>query len=517
MIRFQRRARPRASWPAAAFVPVRLLCAGLVAFSPGVAGACSSHSAMPVTAYVGATLIDGTGAEAIAGGVMLVRDGRLECVGTADECPVPAGAERIDLTGSWVTPGLIDAHVHYAQTGWADGRPDGMDVTDRYRYDEVVAAQRRDVSRTYRSYLCAGVTATFDVGGFPWSWELRDDDTQVTIRAGGLRLPAPHVAAAGPLLTWVPARMSLPAEQVMIHFRSEQQARDAAHYIAANGSDALKVWFLTVPDRAGGAAAEPDGPSRQQVDAWVAAIAEQAAAAEPPLPLIVHATSLREAKVALRAGARVLVHSVQDTLVDEEFLALAREAGAIYTPTLGVGENWWAMARAAFFRETPAIDDPNGCVDPATRAKVLSTPEYHDRPYVARFTTEQVAARDAAIARRNEIMAENLRRVIQADIPVALGTDAGNPFTLHGVSVYAEMERMQRAGMTPPQVLLAATRNAARAMARAAEIGTLEAGKVADFIVLGADPLRDVAAFRSVQRVARAGVLVPVTALSYGR
>ena len=156
-------------------------------------------------------------------------------------------------------------------------------------------------------------------------------------------------------------------------------------------------------------------------------------------------------------------------------------------------------------------------VDPATRAKVLSTPEYHDHPYVARFTTEQVAARDAAIARRNEIMAENLRRVIQADIPVALGTDAGNPFTLHGVSVYAEMERMQRAGMTPPQVLLAATRNAARAMARAAEIGTLEAGKVADFIVLGADPLRDVAAFRSVQRVARAGVLVPVTALSYGR
>ena len=85
-------------------------------------------------------------------------------------------------------------------------------------------------------------------------------------------------------------------------------------------------------------------------------------------------------------------------------------------------------------------------------------------------------------------MAENLMRVHRAGIPVAMGTDAGNPLTLHGPAVYAEMEAMQKAGMTPPDVLVAATRNPARAMGREAPIGTVEPGKLADLLVVGADP-----------------------------
>ncbi len=465
----------------------------------------------PVTVFKGATLVDGTGSPAVIDAVLLVREGRIACAGPAAACPIPAGAATVDLSGRWITPGLVDAHVHFAQTAWADGRPDGMNVTQDYPYAAVVASQFANAATTYRSYLCSGVTAVFDVGGFPWSWTLRGDASRgvVVPRGAAAGLEAPHVAAAGPLLTWVAPRMDLPAEQVMVRVTTPGQGREVVRYLAGFQSDAVKVWFLGVPENP-----RPGMPSRDEVDAWVNAVGEQARALG--LPLIVHATSLREAKLAVRAGAHLLVHSVSDEAVDEEFLALAREQGTIYTPTLIVGENWWAMSEAAFKRQAPVLDDPHGCVDPATRAKILSTPRYHDHPAVARLTEERVDARRQDLARQRRQMADNLRRVHEAGITIAMGTDAGNPFTVHGPSVYAEMERMQEAGLEAADVLVMSTRNGARAMGRQQDIGTLEAGKVADFLVLTQDPLQDVAAFRSVTHVARSGRLLAVGEFSFG-
>jgi imidazolonepropionase-like amidohydrolase len=486
----------------------------LVAFPLILLAGCVMPPAEPwgIVAYTGATLNDGTGAAPVDDAIVVVRDGRVECVGASGSCQIPAEAELVDLSGTWVTPGLVDAHVHFAQTAWADGRPDGMNVTEGYPYADVVAGQRQNAGLTYRSYLCSGVTAVFDVGGFPWSWSLRGDaDAGVTIPTSEeTALPAPHVSAAGPLLTWVSPRMSLPAEQVMIQFASDQDGRDGVRYVASWASDAVKVWLLGVPENGAG-----QTPARADVDAWVMAIGQEAA--DRGVPLIVHATSLREAKVAVRAGAHLLVHSVQGEPVDEEFLQLARDAGTIYTPTLIVSENWWAMSRHAFSGEMPLLDDPNGCIDPGTRSKIESTPEYSAHPNIARLSQEAVDGRDARMAAGNEIMADNLRRVHEAGITIAMGTDAGNPFTVHGPSVYAEMERMQAAGLAAADIVVMATRNGAQAMGRADRIGTLEAGKVADFLVLDADPLADVSAFRSIRSVVRGGVMASVRSLSFTR
>ncbi|HEX6200581.1 MAG TPA: amidohydrolase, partial [Thermoanaerobaculia bacterium] len=75
-------------------------------------------------ALVGATLLDGTGGAPVPDAVVVARDGRIACAGSRDACPVPDGARVLDVTGHWLTPGLVDAHVHFSQTGWADGRPD---------------------------------------------------------------------------------------------------------------------------------------------------------------------------------------------------------------------------------------------------------------------------------------------------------------------------------------------------------------------------------------------------------
>ena len=100
----------------------------------------------------------------------------------------------------------------------------------------------------------------------------------------------------------------------------------------------------------------------------------------------------------------------------------------------------------------------------------------------------------------------NLRAVRDAGIPIAMGTDAGNPLTLHGPSVYGEMEAMQAAGMTPMEVLVASTRNGALAMGRLDRFGTVEKGKQADLIVVAADPTRDIKNLRALRYVVKGGV-----------
>ena len=256
------------------------------------------------------------------------------------------------------------------------------------------------------------------------------------------------------------------------------------------GAEAVKVWYIVRPDLV--------------VEASTSAVlAAGEEARKAGLPLIVHATGLAEAKVALRAGARVLVHSVIDFPVDDEFLALAKKNGTIYCPTLTVFGGYARMAQAVLSKRPPDVDDPNGCVDSGTRAKVAES---------ARVAAPEGYARTAArgaerVAHVKEVAGPNLKRVSDAGIPIAMGTDAGNPLTLHGPSVYAEMEAMQAAGLTPMQVVVASTRGGATAMGVEKETGTVEKGKSADLVVLAGDPTADVANFRKVRYVVRAGVV----------
>lgn len=452
----------------------------------GLVGA--ADSSQGVTALVGATLIDGTGADPLPDAVVVIEDGRIACAGSRDDCPVPEGAETHDLTGRFVTPGLVDAHVHFSQTGWADGRPDALDVRDRYPYPQVVDGLHENPERFFRAYLCSGVTSVFDVGGYPWTFELAgrtEDDSR-----------APRVRAAGPLLSTWDFWLNLPAERQFIYLEDAESAETGVDYLRARGAAAVKVWFIPVGDR-----------DFDQMAAAVKAAGREAD--ERGLPLIAHATGLREAKVAVKAGTEVLVHSVWDREVDDEFLELARQHGTMYVPTLTVPAGYQRMYASAVSGEPPVVDDPLGCVDAETLAKVRSTAELE-----APMDADALARRGQATEERAGIGAENLLKVQRAGIPVAMGTDAGNPLTLHGPSVFAELEAMQEAGLTPMEVLVAATRNGARALGREDKLGTVEAGKGADLLVLAEDPSKDATAFRSLRRVMRGGVLHEVVDLA---
>jgi imidazolonepropionase-like amidohydrolase len=433
----------------------------------------------PPRAIVGATLVDGTGGAPVTNATIVLRGGKIDCAG---RCEIPGGVTVVDGRGLWVTPGLVDAHVHFSQTGWADGRPDALDVRDTHPYERVQAELKEHPDRFFRSQLCSGVTSVFDVGGYPW--------TVATARRERDDTRAPRVAAAGPLLSTLDFLPNVPAERQLIYLKDADAARSGVRYVASLGADAVKVLYIVTPER-GVADSEP----------VLLAAAEEARAAK--LPLIVHATGLAEAKTALRAGAKILAHSVNEQPVDDEFLSLAKKNGTIYCPTLTMFTGYGRLVQSVQSKKAlPPVDDPNECVDGGTLAKVRRTSGLDARrlgPFL-----EMMAKH---VSEFDRIGKANLKRVADAGIPIAMGTDAGNPLTLHGPSVYAEMEAMQSAGMTPMQVIVASTHGGAMAMGLEKEIGTVEKGKSADLLLVAGDPTADVANLRKVRYVVRGGVV----------
>lgn len=455
----------------------------------------ATEAAAQTIALTGGTIIDGTGRAGISNGVVVIQGDRLRCVGTTAQCPVPSGATRVDVTGRFLTPGLIDAHVHFSQTGWVDGRPDGLSAPGIYPYPETARALRANPARWYRSYLCSGITAVFDVGGHPWTTTL-----PATAESDSL---APHVRAAGPLITHA-GRSALNVDDTIYTFLPMGTSAEVEASVArlkGLGSSAVKVWYLA-----------PPATRRDELDARMLEVG--AAARVAGLDLIVHSTGLREAKAALRAGAVLLVHSVEDQPIDQEFLDLLSRNRATYAPTLVVGRNATRASVSIALGKRFPVDDSGGCVDSATVAKIANVEPL--RPLMP----ERLRSVDASFRRlenvgaRGAVMAENLRRVHAAGGAIATATDAGNPLTLHGPSIFDEMEAMQAAGLPAAEVVVMSTRNGARAMKRDRDFGTLEAGKLADLLVLTENPLADVRAFRSRTHVMRGGKLYSQQALA---
>ena len=433
-----------------------------------------------VTVITGATLFDGNGGEGIAESVLVIRDDKLSCVGTADECSIPSGAEIVDASGKFITPGLVDAHMHFAQTGFFDGRPDALDIRDVYPYTEVVAYQKLHPERYYDSYLCSGITAVYDVGGMSWSVDLQ--------KSAETNPMAPHVAASGPLLTPVTGvPFDLPSDRILVQLDSEQTGVEMVQFLSELGSTGIKFWQLQADN--------------EEYMARVAAAAEEIR--RRGNQMIAHATTLEQAKAALENGTKLLVHSVSDVEVDDEFIRLALEHETIYNPTIIVDDGYLKAYRAAAGIEPMAVSDPRGCVDEQTLRRINNADQLSDHPqfdeqfinYIERGSDPQRMYDSDFIVRLN------LKKVHEAGIPVVVGTDAGNPGTLHGISIYDEMEAMQEAGITADDLIVMATRNGAMAMQRLEDFGTLETGKLANLIILEDNPSEDISNMRSLTDV----------------
>jgi imidazolonepropionase-like amidohydrolase len=421
----------------------------------------------------GGTLIDGTGAEPIPDAAVVVSGDRIVDVGPSSKITVPKNTRTIDARGKWIIPGLIDAHVHFFQSGDLYTRPDVIDLRKRVPYERELAWIRRRLPYTFTRYLCSGVTSVVEAGG-PFA--------NFNVRAMARRTQAaPRVVVAGPLISTVAPDDPETADPAIIEVVNPEEAVALVRRELAREPDLIKIWFIRGPD-----------VELENAVKIVEAVVKVSHAAG--VRVAVHATELETAKAAVGAGSDILVHSVSDRPVDDEFVQMVKERGVIYTTTIVVLEGYAEVLS----RNVDLTDIERSCGDAqviASWANLAKIPE-NRLPVYARFPPRFT---------EKAVVLANLKRMQEAGAIVAVGTDAGNIGTLHGPSLHREFELMAEAGLTPMQIIVDATRNAARVFSPNPQVGTVESGKLADLVILDADPLADIGNARRIDKVIKGG------------
>lgn len=400
-----------------------LACLALFLMTPPAANAQGGR----LTAFTGATLIDGTGRPPVPNAVIVVRDGRIAAVGPVDAVTIPSGAERVALDGTFIIPGLINAHGHV-----------------------------NDATRDLRVYAAYGVTTVFSLGG--------ESDAVFAARAAQNTpaLDRARVFVSGPVLSP----------------RTPDEARRQVAEVVARQVDFIKI---RVDDNL--------GTTQKMLPEVYRAVIDEAHRRRGKVAA--HVFYLADTKRLLAAGVDFIGHSIRDTTVDAEVIAALRRRNVCVSPTL------MREVSTFVYESTPAFFSDSFFLAHANPDWVATL----------RQPARQAEFRNSASAQRYkaalEVASRNVKILSDAGVPIAMGTDTGPHGRFQGYFELLELELMVKAGLSTHQALAAATRDAARCMGAERDLGTLEPGKWADFVVLEANPLQDI---RNVMRITQVRV-----------
>jgi imidazolonepropionase-like amidohydrolase len=410
------------------------------------------------------TLIDGNGGPAVPDSALIATDGRITWIGPKAELKAPAGAAVQDLTGKFVMPGLIDLHTHVSNS----------DVTMQ---DPVRFFTREGVTNDLHLYASYGTTTVASLGTDqkPLVYDMRAEQ-----RKG--RPSVARIFTAGRGFTVKDGFPTNKGNVPGIPYEPSTPAEAAADMeeLAAEHPDVVKIW---VDDRFGDFKKTPIEISRPIIDG----------AHKHGIKVIAHVFYLSDAKQLAAAGLDAFGHSVRDRAVDDELINLMKQHGTWIIPTL-----YREWATFMFEDPKPLLNDPFFARGLDARQKeVLASPEYHKA-----LVSDKYFPRYPGVLKTAK---ENLKRLADAGVRIGYGTDSGVLTRFEGFGEHMELQLMVEAGMTPSQVIKAATKDSAEFLGQLNDLGTLEKGKWADLIVLGADPLANIRNSRQIDAVYIAG------------
>jgi len=400
--------------------------------------ACTEEPKTDQLIFTNATIWDGTG-ELHEDAALVTENGKVAGILSMDDPSFPEDAEKIDLDGRYLIPGLINAHGH---VGVAKGLQTGG-----------VAESVTNVTSQLKTYARYGITTVVSLGDEPiHAFLVRDNNDPAAV-------PMARLCLAGDVLN-----PETPEEAVEVVNRRVEERPD---------------WLkIRIDDGLG---------SRDKMHREVySAIFNRARELE--IPVAAHIVELWDAIAAVREGASLIGHSVRDQPVTEELIEVMKETNVCITPTLT------RELSTYIYRNRPGFfDDPffTKEVDPLVmeQLQLPSVQEYYSSEVADYFKNALPLA------------TENMMRLHEVGVKVAMGTDSGPPARFQGYFEHLEMEMMQDAGMTPEDVLFSATWIAAECTFIDDELGTLEKGKQADFVVLKENPLSDIRNLRTIESV----------------
>jgi imidazolonepropionase-like amidohydrolase len=438
----------------------------------------AANAGADYTALVGATALVGKDLTPVRDATILLHGSKIEAVGPSGQVTIPASALRIAVPGTFAIPGLIDSHVHFFQSGGLYTRPDAIDLRSVRPYTDELQWIRSNLLDTFARYLTACITSVVDVGGPFWNYDVRATAAQTML--------APRVMAAGPLISSVDRTILDPYnDPPIVKIETVEAARALIDREIAAHTDFVKFWWIVTPQH--------PAIAFQPVARAAIEYAHQKGAR-----VIIHATELETARLAVESGTDILAHSVFDRDVDDTFVELLQSRKVIYCPTLIVVGNYGYTFHGA--PNLTAVD------------LRVANPDVVGTLFNMQDVEETVPA--ATLTRIRALRApepphaamRNLKRIHDAGVRVAAGTDAGNIGTQHASSFYDEALEMAASGLRPREILLTATQGGAAMMGRD-DLGVIAEGKLADLVILREDPLADIRAVASVRYVVKDGRL----------
>ena len=402
-------------------------------------------------ALTGARLIDGTGPAPIENATLVIQGNRISAAGPADSVKRPEHAEFIDCHGQTIIPGLISSHSHI-------GLVDGVNVSPA-NYN------RDNIQRQLLQYEAFGVTTVMALGlNADLFYTLRDE--QRNGRLPGADMFGADRGIGAPL--GAPPNTLLPVGTDQL-YRPEtpDEAKTDVREMAARHPDLIKIWVDDLLNTA----------PKMKPEIYQAVIEE---AHRLGLRVASHIYYLDDAKAVLNSGVDIIAHGVRDQPVDAEFIAALKARSAYYIPTINLDECSYIYSEQPAWMKEPFFQ---AALQPALRVRLSDATFIHKMR-----TNPNLPVFKAAVANNKK----NLKMLFDAGVNIAMGTDSGaQPLRILGFAEHRELQLMVESGLTPMQALQCATHNSAAALGLS-DRGVLAPGKLADFVVLAANPLEDI-------------------------
>src|SRR5262245_24392387 len=439
---------------------------------------------------VGATVINPADGKVLPNATVVIDGDKIERVSMGKQDVATLG-RQVSCVGKFILPGYIDTHVHFFQSADLFTRPDGADFNSVRPYKDEVAWIKSHLDDIFARYIRCGITSVVDVGGPMWNFEVR--------KKANATAKAPRVAVAGPLISSVSREKLDLGDPPIVKIDTPDQAREFVRKLTEQKPDLVKIWYIVDKDH-------PVDSFRPIVRATI----EESHAHKTRVA--VHATELETARAAVEEGADILVHSVYDKPVDDAFVKLLKDHKTILCPTLMVFERYGRVFshQLNFTKEEQAWGNP----DVIASLDVTKIPQDKLPDRVKQALADPKAMMDR-IKKTYDVAMPNLKKLEDAGVTIAAGTDAGNIGTIHGPALFREFQLMKEAGLTNMQILQCATANAAKLFGgeTGAHIGKVDKGYFADLVILKSNPADDIGHASDIETVIKNGVIYPADSI----